>query len=81
LSTRWLLDAAVELMFEALAPNEELRTRFVELHRQIGTVRGVARRWRLDSDEFDPVPALAHVGAADPALLVGGARATSHGRA
>ncbi len=105
------------LMFEALGPNEELRARFVEFHRQmraslaatvrrgiedgsiaagcdpereaeliVATLRGLAYQWRLDPEEFDPVPALAHAVAATEARLAApsrkpGRRArSSHGR-
>ena len=79
------------LMFEALGPNEDLRARFVDFHRQmrtrlaktirrgradgsiadtvdpdreaeliVATLRGVGYQWRLDPEDFDPVPALDH---------------------
>lgn len=77
------------LMFEALGPNEELKTRFAEFNRDlresiaatirrgvcdgsitadvdpdaeaqtiVALLRGVGYQWRLDPEEFDPVPPL-----------------------
>jgi AcrR family transcriptional regulator len=88
------------LMFEALGPNEELRSRFVEFHRSIrraiammiergaadgsivedvdpdveaqvivALLRGVGYQWRLDPQEFDPVPPLDHMIATTRARL------------